>query len=80
MISAVPLFMVWQTNFTGSQLKVYETRTYDGLPLMFPPGGAMYYGGIEIRVRAMEEVGKGERWMPRLLQAMKDVISCEKPR
>ena len=26
------------------------------------------------------EVEKGVRWMPRLLQAKKDVISCEKPR
>ena len=26
------------------------------------------------------KVMKGVRWMPRLLQAMKDVISCEKPR
>ena len=27
-----------------------------------------------------KEVRKGVRWMPRLLQAMKDVISCEKLR
>ncbi len=33
-----------------------------------------------LRVRAEEEVGKGTWWMPRLLQAMKDVISCDKPR
>ena len=26
-----------------------------------------------------EKVRKGVRWMPRLLQAMKDVVSCEKP-
>ena len=26
------------------------------------------------------KVRKGARWMPRLLQAMKDVISCDKPR
>ena len=26
------------------------------------------------------EVNKGVRWMPRLLQAMKDVISCDKLR
>ena len=25
------------------------------------------------------KVTKGVRWMPRLLQAMKDVISCDKP-
>ena len=25
-----------------------------------------------------EKVQKGVRWMPRLLQAMKDVISCDK--
>ena len=25
------------------------------------------------------KVMKGVRWMPRLLQAMKDVISCDKP-
>ena len=27
-----------------------------------------------------EQVRKGVRWMPRLLQAMKDVISCDKSR
>ena len=27
-----------------------------------------------------DEVRKGVRWMPRLLQAMKDVISCDKLR
>ena len=26
------------------------------------------------------KVTKGVRWMPRLLQAMKDVVSCEKLR
>ena len=28
----------------------------------------------------MEEVNKGIRWMPWLSEAMKDVISCDKPR
>ncbi len=27
-----------------------------------------------------KEVNKGTRWMPRLLEAMKDVVSCEKLR
>ena len=27
-----------------------------------------------------KEVDKGTWWMPRLSEAMKDVISCEKPR
>ncbi len=27
-----------------------------------------------------KEVNKGTRGMPRLLEAMKDVVSCEKPR
>ena len=27
-----------------------------------------------------KKVNKGEWWMPRLIQAMKDVISCDKPR
>ena len=30
--------------------------------------------------RALSKVGKGERRMPWLIQAMKDVISCDKPR
>ena len=30
--------------------------------------------------RGGKQVRKGVRWMPRLLQAKKDVISCEKPR
>ena len=29
---------------------------------------------------AREQVEKGTWWMPRLLEAKKDVISCEKPR
>ena len=32
------------------------------------------------KTRTSEKVGKGEWWMPRLLQAMKDVISCDKLR
>ena len=29
---------------------------------------------------AEKKVNKGTRWMPRLSEAMKDVISCDKPR
>ena len=32
------------------------------------------------RVGSAIEVEKGAWWMPRLPEAMKDVISCEKPR
>ena len=53
-------------------------RTYDGLPQTCHPCGARVAG--DESVRAMKEVGKGEWRMPRLLQAMKDVISCDKPR
>ncbi len=35
--------------------------------------------GCAFGVRLIKKVGKGVRWMPRLLQAMKDVISCDKP-
>ena len=35
---------------------------------------------MKMKVRAVKKVGKGIRWMPRLLQAMKDVISCDKLR
>ena len=31
-------------------------------------------------VRGRQEVTKGTWWMPGLLEAMKDVISCDKPR
>ena len=31
------------------------------------------------RERGKKKVRKGRRWMPRLSEAMKDVISCEKP-
>ena len=30
--------------------------------------------------RVLSKVNKGEWWMPWLIQAKKDVISCEKPR
>ena len=32
------------------------------------------------KARASEEVDKGARWMPRLLQATKGAASCENPR
>ena len=34
----------------------------------------------ELRSKCDEKVEKGAWWMPRLTQAMKDVISCDKPR
>ena len=33
-----------------------------------------------VAIRDGKQVRKGVRWMPRLLQAMKDVISCDKSR
>ena len=33
-----------------------------------------------VAIRDGKQVRKGVRWMPRLLQAMKDVISCDKLR
>ena len=40
---------------------------------------ASLYGNRET-VEYRKKVGKGEWWMPRLMEAMKDVISCVKPR
>ena len=39
-----------------------------------------FSGRHTVATRRVEHVRKGVRWMPRLLQAMKDVISCDKPR
>ena len=39
-----------------------------------------FSGRHTVATRRVEQVRKGVRWMPRLLQAMKDVISCDKPR
>ena len=50
-------------DFTSEQLKVYSMH-------ISTPGGAGVCGKVK--------VGKGEWRMPRLLQAMKDVISCDK--
>ena len=36
--------------------------------------------GNEVAVKAIRKESKGTWWMPRLSEAMKDVISCEKPR
>ena len=36
--------------------------------------------GVIVRRGTKKKVDKGEWWMPWLIQAMKDVISCEKPR
>ena len=33
-----------------------------------------------IRDRSLVKATKGVRWMPRHMEAMKDVISCDKPR
>jgi hypothetical protein len=35
---------------------------------------------IHIIIRVREKEKKGERWMPRLPETRKDVVSCEKPR
>ena len=35
---------------------------------------------VEKEKRVLSKVNKGEWWMPWLIQAKKDVISCEKPR
>ena len=35
---------------------------------------------IHIKENKQREGYKSERWMPRLLEAMKDVVSCEKLR
>ncbi len=35
---------------------------------------------LDGRIGKGEKVRKGVWWMPRLIQAMKDVISCDKPR
>ena len=54
------------------QLKVYETTVFvDILYFIF---------NIYRRSVRAKKVGKGAWWMPRLLQAKKDVISCDKPR
>ena len=50
------------------------------VPRPVPRCGFRYEGKCVRYILQKEEVGKGIRWMPRLLQAMKDVISCEKPR
>ena len=36
--------------------------------------------GIVDSAVILEKVEKGARWMPWLTEAMKDVISCDKPR
>ena len=59
-------------TISQGQLKVYETTT---VVLVVSLRAVAV-----IRFRTSEKVGKGEWWMPRLLQAMKDVISCEKLR
>ena len=40
------------------------------------PGKFLVVGSAVI----LEKVEKGARWMPWLTEAMKDVISCDKPR
>ena len=52
-------------TISQGQLKVYETTVF-----------------LDKRktCASARKVGKGEWRMPRLLQATKDVISCEKPR
>ena len=35
---------------------------------------------LRLQFRAKEKENKSERWMPRLWEAMKDVVSCEKVR
>ena len=35
---------------------------------------------MSVYMRYQEKVRKGARWMPWLTEAMKDVISCDKPR
>ena len=47
-----------------------------------PPPAAVIIAcaGRRRRLLAGYQVQKGVRWMPGLLQAMKDVISCENPR
>ena len=65
-------FLGYRMTISQGQLKVYETTTVvSAVSLMAED---------VIRFRTSEKVGKGEWWMPRLLQAKKDVISCEKPR
>ena len=34
---------------------------------------------LEVYFRAKRKAKKGDRWMPWLSEAMKDVISCDKP-
>ena len=34
----------------------------------------------EVQNKEKESKGKGAWWMPRLTEAKKDVVSCEKPR
>ena len=65
-------FLGKRMTISQGQLKVYETTTV--------VSSASLRAVDAIRFRTSEKVGKGEWWMPRLLQAMKDVISCEKPR
>ena len=54
------------------QLKVYETTVF--VYILY------FIFNIYRRSVRAKKVGKGAWWMPRLLQAKKDVISCDKPR
>ena len=57
-------------------MDVKSERIYQPYVMCMP----FFFGGDADIVKSGRKVTKGEWWMPRLLQAMKDVISCEKPR
>ena len=40
----------------------------------------LYRASVMAEEMHQEKVRKGARWMPWLTEAMKDVISCDKPR